>query len=231
MGPPSVTTASAATLRRQARPSSPPGSAGTTPSPCYPAHPWRPPTWPVPRSFSSIPLNGFVVLPAYRILTPTPNKLQAGVAAALLSRPTPTMLRAMRPNGGNVTVASAVAPAVYTALTKLATVGVIKILPPNTGSPNLLLFNGCDAPPQPPPPPTPPSPSPPPPPPPSPSPSPPPPGPNPDPLNCTDTNPEDRVPCGGRFYGDEAPCLAAEGGRCCWSQIPITSIWCYNKEF
>jgi hypothetical protein len=69
--------------------------------------------------------------------------------------------------------------------------------------------------PTPPPPPTPPTPAPPPTPPPTPAPGP----------NCT-VPPDDRMLCDGKTILTEAACKAH--GGCCWSQEPITSIWCYN---
>jgi cathepsin L len=68
---------------------------------------------------------------------------------------------------------------------------------------------------------TPPQPTPPPPPTP---PTPPPPTPAPGP-NCNVT-PDARMLCGGKEILNQAACEAA--GNCCWSQEPITSIWCYN---
>jgi cerevisin len=37
----------------------------------------------------------------------------------------------------------------------------------------------------------------------------------------------DRFPCGGRTILTEAQCKAASG-NCCWSQDPITAIWCFD---
>jgi cerevisin len=36
-----------------------------------------------------------------------------------------------------------------------------------------------------------------------------------------------RFPCGGRSILNKAQCLAASG-NCCWSQDPITAVWCFD---
>jgi subtilisin family serine protease len=135
----------------------------------------------------------------------------AGVAAKILSQ-APDMM---------------VPQELYDALTKLGTQGVLRDLPQRSETPNLLLYKACSAPTPPPPPAPPPTPAPP-----TPVPPPTPPTPAPtEPETCESVAPADRTPCGGLTIVNEAQCLAAMGGRCCWSQQPITSIWCFDKEF
>jgi hypothetical protein len=40
--------------------------------------------------------------------------------------------------------------------------------------------------------------------------------------------PGERFPCGGRTYLSESACMGA-GPNCCWSQDPITAIWCFDR--
>jgi serine protease len=114
----------------------------------------------------------------------------------------------------------------YAEITRLATIDIVQLLP--AGSPNLLLYKGCDGSVTPTPPPAP-TPAP------VPTPVPPPPAPTPPPTpvegSCSSVPPASRSPCGGDFIFTESDCKAAHGGRCCWSQEPITAIWCYDKEF
>jgi hypothetical protein len=62
-----------------------------------------------------------------------------------------------------------------------------------------------------------------------PTPTPAPPAPTPAGQGCNDVPPNDRFPCGGRTYTSEAACKAAPG-NCCWSQQPITAVWCFDKD-
>jgi murein tripeptide amidase MpaA len=62
-----------------------------------------------------------------------------------------------------------------------------------------------------------------------PTPTPPAPAPTPAGQGCNDIPPADRFPCGGRTYVTEAACKAAPG-NCCWSQQPITGIWCFDQD-
>ena len=112
-----------------------------------------------------------------------------------------------------------------------ATVGVLADIPADT--PNKLLYKPCGtAPPTPPPAPTPsppvPTPSAPTPAPaPVPTPGPSPPSPTPPPDPSCDVSPSDRQPCDGRVILNQAQCVDA---GCCWSQQPITAVWCYDGE-
>jgi subtilisin family serine protease len=88
-------------------------------------------------------------------------------------------------------------------------------------SPNLLLFKDCESG-------IPPAPTPPTPPPTPPPPTPPTPAPTKAPTYaCSAVPARERYPCGGRTYVSEAACASAPG-NCCWSQDPITAIWCYD---
>lgn len=104
-------------------------------------------------------------------------------------------------------------------ITRLATPNTITGIP---SGPNLFLFKDCaSGGPTPPPSPTPPPP-----------PTPPTPPPTPKPTSTCDAVPaSSRWFCGGRDYLTQASCEAAisAGADCCWSQEPITAIWCYDR--
>jgi subtilisin family serine protease len=114
-----------------------------------------------------------------------------------------------------------------------ATPGVLSNVPANT--PNKLLFVACSpsepTPAPPPPSPAPPGPTPAPPTPVTPAPPTPsgPPAPTPGGAGCDSILSGNRFPCGGKTYTSKSACLAAPG-NCCWSQEPITAIWCFNPE-
>lgn len=50
--------------------------------------------------------------------------------------------------------------------------------------------------------------------------------PPPSPDKCA-VDPDDRMECASGFFADKSDCLA---NSCCWSQVPITSIWCYQPS-
>ena len=65
---------------------------------------------------------------------------------------------------------------------------------------------------------------------PAPGPSPPAPTPSPKPKppsSQCDVQPDDRQECTARPITTEGPCKAA---GCCWSQVPITGLWCFKPN-